>query len=43
MEKNFGTMKDGEVTDFVHTFRVLYISSNIDLVKSTNLSFLNLS
>ena len=33
LPKNFGSMKDGEVTDFVHTFRDLYILSNIDLVK----------
>ena len=26
--KNFGSMKDGEVTDFVHTFRDLYILPN---------------
>ena len=33
LSKNFGSMKDGEVTDFVHTFRYLYILSNINLVK----------
>ena len=31
--KKLGTMKDGEVTDFVHTLLDLYILSNIDLVK----------
>ena len=30
---NFGSMKNGEVTDFVHTFRDLFILSNIYLVK----------
>ena len=33
LPKNFGSMKDGEVTDFVHKFRDLYILSNLDLVK----------
>ena len=31
--KNFGSMKDSEVTDFFHKFRDLYILSNIDLAK----------
>ena len=33
LSKNFVSKKDGEVTDFVHTFRDLYIHSNIELVK----------
>ena len=31
--KSFGSLKDGEVTDFVYTFRDFRILSNIDLVK----------
>ena len=33
LPKNLCSMKDDEVTDFVHTFRDLYILSNLDLVK----------
>ena len=33
LPKNFGSMKHGEETDFVHTFRDLHILSNMDLVK----------
>ena len=33
LPKNFGSMKDSEVTDFVHTFRDFHILSDIDLVK----------
>ena len=31
LTKHFGSMKGGEVTDFVHTFRDLYIISNMKM------------